>query len=252
VQDVYEGGVMFEREPVVGTMTAQVAKIVGMRIVSGEFSPGDVLPVESELCSAYGVSRTTIREAIKQLAGKRLIDVSPKIGTRVLPFSDWNLLDREVLAWRLNSQFDSKIVEDIFEMRICFEPRASFLAARHGSDEDLQLIERRYRELASAYASPSAQSDVRAAADANLEFHMAIIAMSHNGMFITIGNAIKAALRVSSEMLHRQAAKPSEDLELHDAVRHHIVARQADAAAAAMTRLLAASRDRMLRYTVKP
>ena len=66
-------------------------------------------------------------EAIKHLAGKRLIDVQPKIGTRVLPFNDWNLLDREVLAWRLNAQFDSKIVEDIFEMRLCFEPRACYL-----------------------------------------------------------------------------------------------------------------------------
>ena len=254
MQDVYEGGVMFEREPVVGTMTAQVAKIVGMRIVSGEFAPGDVLPVESELCSAYGVSRTTIREAIKQLAGKRLIEVSPKIGTRVLPFSDWNLLDRDVLAWRLNAQFDSKIVEDIFEMRMCFEPRASFLAARHGSDEAFQLIERRYAELATAYTQTAERgnSDIRAAADANLEFHMAIITISQNGMFITIGNAIKAALRVSSEMMQRQAAQPSEDLALHDAVRHHIVSRQADAAASAMTRLLQSSRDRMLRYTVKP
>jgi DNA-binding FadR family transcriptional regulator len=52
--------------------------------------------------------------------------------------------------------------------------------------------------------------------------------------------------------MQRQAAQPSEDLQLHDAVRHHIVSRQADAAAAAMTRLLQASRDRMLRYTVKP
>jgi DNA-binding FadR family transcriptional regulator len=245
---------MFEREPVVGTMTAQVAKIVGMRIVSGEFAPGDVLPVESELCAAYGVSRTTIREAIKQLAGKRLIDVSPKIGTRVLPFSDWNLLDRDVLAWRLNAQFDSKIVEDIFEMRICFEPRASFLAARHGKEESFQIIERRYHELAATYGQ-SAQhggSDVRAAADANLEFHLAIITASQNGMFITIGNAIKAALRVSSEMMQRQAAKPSEDLELHDSVRRHIVAREADAAAAAMTRLLESSRDRILRYTIAP
>lgn len=247
---------MFEREPVVGTMTAQVARIVGMRIVSGEFGPGDSLPVESELCSEYRVSRTTIREAIKQLTGKRLIEVAPKIGTRVLPFSDWNLLDRDVLAWRLNAQFDSKIVEDIFEMRLCFEPRASFLAARHGSDEDLQLIERRYRELANAYASPAAQSDVhadvRAVGEAVLEFHMAIIAMSQNGMFITIGSAIKAALRVSSEMLLREAARPSEDLELHDAVRSRIVSREPEEAAAAMTRLLAASRERMLRYTIRP
>jgi DNA-binding FadR family transcriptional regulator len=43
---------MFEREPVVGTMTAQVARTVGMRIVSGEFGPGDLLPVEGELCTS--------------------------------------------------------------------------------------------------------------------------------------------------------------------------------------------------------
>ena len=102
MHEAYEGELMFEREPIVGTITTQIAKIIGMRVVSGEFAPGDALPVESELCSAYGVSRTTLREAIKQLAGKRLIAVSPKIGTRVLPFSDWNLLDRDVLAWRLS------------------------------------------------------------------------------------------------------------------------------------------------------
>ena len=65
-----------------------------------------------------------IREAVKDLSAKRLIEVSPKVGTRVLPFADWNLLDRDVLAWRLNAQFDAKIVQDIFEMRLCFEPRA--------------------------------------------------------------------------------------------------------------------------------
>ena len=120
---------MFEREPLVGTMSAQVAKILGTRIVGGEFKPGELLPVEAELCTLFGVSRTTIREAIKQLASKRLIEVSPKIGTRVQPFADWNLLDRDVLAWRLHAQFDSKIVDDIFEMRLCFEPRASYLGA---------------------------------------------------------------------------------------------------------------------------
>jgi DNA-binding FadR family transcriptional regulator len=174
------------------------------------------------------------------------------IGTRVLPFSDWNLPDRDVLAWRLNAQFDSKIVEDIFEVRLCFEPRACFLAARHDGDEDLQLIERRYRELANAYASPAAQSDVRAVGEAVLGFHMAIIAMSPNGTFITIGSAIKAALRVSSEIPLRQAARPSEDIELHDDVCCRIVAREPEAASAAMTRLLAASRERMLRYTITP
>ncbi len=192
---------MFEREPVVGTMSAQVAKLLGMRIVSGEFRPADALPIEEELCATYGVSRTTIREAVKQLSGKRLVEVSPKIGTRVLPFADWNLLDRDVLAWRLHAQFDSKIVQDIYEMRLCFEPRATALAAQDGTREDHQLLERRYRELTSAYEIPG---EIRLAAEADLEFHLTIINMSRNGMFITIGNSIKAALRVSAEMLQRQ------------------------------------------------
>lgn len=239
---------MFEREPLVGTMSSQVAKILGMRIVSGEFRPGGALPVEEELCTAYGVSRTTIREAVKQLAGKRLVDVSPKVGTRVLPFADWNLLDRDVLAWRLHAQFDTKIVEDIYEMRLCFEPRATARAARDGSQEDHDLLERRYRELVSAY---ELAGELPLAAEADLEFHLTIINMSRNGMFITIGNSIKAALRVSAEMLQRDSVRLSEDLVLHEAVLRAVVARRATAASRAMVRLLTASRDRVLPYTVK-
>jgi DNA-binding FadR family transcriptional regulator len=239
---------MFEREPIVGTMSAQVAKILGMRVVSGEFRPGDALPIEEELCVAYGVSRTTIREAIKQLAAKRLVDVQPKVGTRVLPFADWNLLDRDVLAWRLHAQFDAKIVEDIYEMRLCFEPRATALAAKNGSKEDHALLERRYRELVSAYETPG---DGRLAAEADLEFHLAIINMSRNGMFITIGGGIKAALRVSAEMLQRQQVRLSEDLVMHEALLKQVMARRPELAAKAMVKLLTASRDRVLSYTVK-
>ncbi|HSP20369.1 MAG TPA: FadR/GntR family transcriptional regulator [Myxococcaceae bacterium] len=239
---------MFEREPIVGTMSAQVAKLLGMRIVSGEFRPGDALPIEEELCAAYGVSRTTIREAVKSLAGKRLIDVMPKIGTRVLPFTDWNLLDRDVLAWRLHAQFDRKIVEDIYEMRLCFEPRATALAARNGARRDHQVLERRYQELVLAYEMPG---EIRLAAEADLEFHLAIIAMSGNGLFITIGNSIKAALRVSAEMLQRDAERLSEDLVLHEAVLKAVKARRAQAASRAMVSLLTASRDRVLAHTVK-
>lgn len=239
---------MFEREPVVGTMSAQVARIIGTKIVGGDFQPGDTLPIEGDLCTQFGVSRTTVREAIKHLAGKRLIDVQPKIGTRVLPFADWNLLDREVLAWRLEAQFDTKIVEDIFEMRLCFEPRASFLAARNGSGDDHRLIEKRYAKLASIVQDGN---DIRLAAQADLEFHMTILNVSQNGMFITIGSAIKAALRVSSEMLQRHAAHPSDDLALYDDVRNRIVSREPEAAAEAMTNLLKASLARVLPITTK-
>lgn len=238
---------MFERESIVGTMSAQLARLLGMRIVSGEFRPGEVLPVEEELCAAYRVSRTTVREAVKQLAGKRLIALYPKVGTRVLPIADWNLLDRDVLAWRLHAQFDTRIVEDIYEMRLCFEPRAAALGARGGTREDHDLLERRYQELV---ATCGVSGEAPLAAEADLEFHLCIIDMSRNGMFITIGNSIKAALRVSAEMLRRNSARPSEDLALHRAVLRAIKARRPESASRAMVRLLTASRDRVLPYTV--
>lgn len=239
---------MLEREMLpVGTMSTQVANHIGMRIVSGEFLPGASLPIESELCETYGVSRTTIREAIKSLAGKRLIEVSPKIGTRVMPFSEWNLLDRDVLAWRLQAQFDNKIVEDIFEMRLCFEPRASFLAARDGTIEDHNLIAHYFDELVAAHEQGLA---VKATSESALEFHLAIINASHNGLFVTIGSAVKSALRVSSEMLQRHTTHPGEDIALHNAVKTAIVARRPREAASAMEHLLAAARERLLPLTV--
>lgn len=241
---------MLEREALaVGTMSAQIERSLGMRIVGGEFRPGDTLPIEHELCETYGVSRTTIREAVKRLAGKQLLDVSPKVGTRVRAFAEWNLLDRDVLAWRLHAQFDSKIVEDIFEVRLCFEPRASFLAARDGSAEEHEQIARHLRDLAAAYAESSAR---QVASEAAVEFHLAIIRASQNGLFATIGGAIKSALRVSAEMERRQGFRASEDVALHRRVCAAIAGRRPEEAAGAMADLLAAARAHLLPLTVGP
>jgi GntR family galactonate operon transcriptional repressor len=235
---------MLEREAVaVGTMSSQIERSLGMRIVSGEFAPSHILPIESELCELYGVSRTTVREAVKGLAAKRLVEVSPKTGTRVRAFAEWNLLDRDVLGWRLNAQFDTKIIEDIFEMRQCFEPRASFLAAVHGTAEHHVQIGRLMDDLAAAVAENLAP---RMASEAALEFHLAVIRASQNGLFLTIGSAIKAALRVSSEMVRRRGMAPSEDVALHRLVCDAILARRPAEALRSMQDLLAASRARVL------
>jgi GntR family galactonate operon transcriptional repressor len=235
---------MLERDAtIVGTMSSQIEKSLGMRIVSGEFLPGHALPIESELCELYGVSRTTIREAVKGLAAKRLVEVSPKVGTRIRAFAEWNLLDRDVLGWRLNAQFDTKIVEDIFEMRLCFEPRAAFLAAVAGTAEHHAQIARHFHELAGAHAENLAP---RIASEAALEFHLAVIRASQNGLFLTIGSAIKAALRVSSEMVRKHGMAPSEDIALHQPVCAAILARRPGEAQRAMRDLLVASRARVL------
>ncbi len=239
---------MLERDVgAVGTMSARIEKSLGARIVSGEFLPGDSLPIESELCEFYGVSRTSIREAVRGLMAKRLVDVSPKVGTRVRPFAEWNLLDRDVLAWRLGAQFDAKIIEDIFELRLCIEPRASYLAARAGSAEQHAQVARHFAELAAAYAEALPPL---VASEAALEFHLAIIAASQNGLFLTIGSAVKATLRVSFEMAQRQAVTPGRDIAAHRRVCEAVLARRPADAARAMKELLVASRAGLMPLAV--
>jgi len=229
-----------ERESSVSTMSAQVARILGTRVVCGEFAPGASLPIESELCQAYGVSRSTIREAVKNLAAKRLIEVAPKVGTRVLPFASWNLLDPDVLSWRLNAQFDRRIVEDLYEMRQCFEPRACFLAVRDGTESDVERIRRSFADMVSMLQTPAL------AANAETEFHLAIIAATHNGLFATIGGAVKTALRVSFSLMQKGAGRPAMDLAPYEMVVAAILARRGEEASEAMRMLLELSRLRVL------
>lgn len=72
---------------------------LGAWIASGAVLPGQTLKVESALCDELGVSRTVIREAIKTLVAKGMLDVGPKVGTRVLPVRNWNLFDPQVVGW---------------------------------------------------------------------------------------------------------------------------------------------------------
>jgi DNA-binding FadR family transcriptional regulator len=76
-----------------GTLHRQIARRLGARIVSGEMEEGAALPNEAALSKELGVSRTVVREAVKVLAAKDLLEVRPKTGTKVRPRRDWNMLD---------------------------------------------------------------------------------------------------------------------------------------------------------------
>ncbi len=81
----------------------QVAHEIGIRIMSGELAIGATPPNEAEFSGRLNVSRTALRESIKVLAAKGLLESRPKIGTRVRPRAAWNMLDPDVLAWRLEA-----------------------------------------------------------------------------------------------------------------------------------------------------
>src|SRR6266508_3486723 len=122
---------------------------IGMRILNGELMPGDALP-DNGLVDEQAVSRTVVREAIKVLAAKGLVESRPKIGTLVRPRRDWNLLDPDVLAWQIEAGLDARFLEQALELRRMIEPGAARLAAERATDEQVAALFEAYEAMASA------------------------------------------------------------------------------------------------------
>ena len=75
-----------------------LAEKLAQRILAGKYAPGSILPGEMELGEQFGVSRTAVREAVKTLTAKGMVLPRPRIGTRVMPQSNWKFLDQELLS----------------------------------------------------------------------------------------------------------------------------------------------------------
>lgn len=85
------------------SLPVQVAKELGRRIVAGTYTPGSLIDDENRLAERFQVSRVVVRDAVKILVGKGLLDVRRGIGTRVKTRDNWALLDDDVLAWHLSA-----------------------------------------------------------------------------------------------------------------------------------------------------
>ena len=108
---------------------------LAQKILAGDYPPESILPGEIELGEQFGVSRTAVREAVKTLTAKGMVLPRPRIGTRVMPRSSWNFLDKELLAWWMTESNFNEVVDHFLIMRSSLEPQACMLAAVNGSVE---------------------------------------------------------------------------------------------------------------------
>ncbi|MDQ0313755.1 FadR/GntR family transcriptional regulator [Amorphus orientalis] len=221
----------------------QVVGTLGREIVAGVYPPGSILPGEGELGGRFGVSRTVLREAMKTLAAKSLIEARTRVGTRVLERHRWNLLDHDVLSWRVEAGLDDAFVAHLATMRLAFEPAAAALAAEQATDEDIA----RLHEIVDRMGD--AGHDRASIARTDLEFHLAIAEMSRNPFMLAIGSLIEAALTIS--LKH---SSPASDRALiaevagnHRAIVDAIAQRDEAATRAAMARVIELGSERTLR-----
>lgn len=212
---------------------ARIAKQIGAAIVAGRYPPGALVPGEIELGRRYGASRTVVREAFKLLSAKGLIASRKRAGTRAMPRDAWNMLDADVLAWRLESRrAEPKFVADLLAVRAVIEPAAAALAARHRTTKALKSIERAFADM------ERTAHDAALFVEPDARFHKAILLASGNDFLAAFAALTEAALGTFVRIASRHPGAPLPSVPLHRAVLEAIRKRDAARAQQAMTALL--------------
>jgi len=210
------------------TLHAQVAREVGLQILEGRLAPGTVLPNEADFGMQLGVSRTALREAVKVLAAKGLVEVRRKTGTRVRPQHDWNALDPDVLNWLFSGKGFEVGIPDLLELRLIIEPAGARLAAKRATAQNLTEIE------AALKGMETAVEDSASSVESDLQFHLAILEATHNTFMRPFGALIQEALRASFKLTNRDRAAFEKSLRRHRDVFEAIRDKIPEAAEAAM------------------
>lgn len=148
-------------------------------ILDGVFRPGQLLPSERRLCDKLGVSRSSLREGLRTLRSKGIIDTRHGYGSTVaslLPPRDDNPLMHLF-------KDHPRTLYDLLEVRALLEGESARLAASRGTPADRVLITRRYREMAE-YVENAPSINVEHLARCDHAFHLAICQASHNPVLV--------------------------------------------------------------------
>ncbi|UNS96136.1 FCD domain-containing protein [Streptomyces tubbatahanensis] len=221
----------------------QTVEVLAHRVLSGALGEGATLDLAA-LQEELGVSLTALRESLKVLAAKGMVDARQRRGTFVRPRADWNLLDADVLRWQFQSadtaasQAAPPLLHDLDEVRGIVEPAAVRLAAERRTTADLAALEAALRDMGEA------PDGAPGAVDADLAFHRALLAASHNELLERMEMVIATARAARDRLVHGPGHHPGDPVPSHRAVLDAIRDQDGDAAEAAMRALLTqAARD---------
>ena len=201
----------YRQPPERKSMHARIVRDLGMRVVAGEFKPGDRLPPEATLLADYEISRPVLREAIRVLVAKGLVLSRQRAGATVRPRSEWHLLDPDVLYWLIQTLPQPEFVETLLTVRRIFEPAAAALAAKGASDAALKGI-------ADAFAEMDAARTPDELLEPDLAFHRRIAEATNNDLLAYIGNMLSLALRESIKLSSKIPNTHALSLPRHKAI----------------------------------
>jgi len=164
------------KEPVVTRVINRIKKA----LMEGDLLPGDYLPTETDLTKSLGVSKTSIREAIKMLQAIGIVDVRRGDGTKISEKLNGNVLDP--MIFRLIIESDQ--VKDLFDFRVMFEPACTVMAMERATPDDIFAIKKSVDQFEKAIrlGQQTLEDDTA--------FHKAMLKATHNPLVIRVGETI--------------------------------------------------------------
>ncbi len=160
-------------------------------IFSGRFRPGDRLPTEREMAQQFGVSRVTVRDALRALEAGGLIRV--KVGGQGGPYVAEPDVSQLSDSLGTHLQLRGTTFRELAEARLALETTATRLAAERATQKDLAALQ-------TAIDGPLRPSDDAAAA--SLDFHTALVTAAHNGALLAMFMATRALIQEAFDTLH--------------------------------------------------
>jgi GntR family transcriptional repressor for pyruvate dehydrogenase complex len=202
----------------------EVARDLAEAITRDRYATGEFLPTEQALVREYGTSRNVVREALKLLSARGLVEVLHGRGTRVAPRHQWQLVDQLVQLVRE----DQHVPQDLLELRRILEVEIAGLAAERASAEQVAAMQRSIDELAAADGRPDE------AIGHDIQFHDLLAAASGNVLLPMVLEPVGQLLRASRvATIHNPGAVP-RSAEAHGEILRRVTAHDGQGAREAM------------------
>lgn len=149
----------------------QIVEQIEQQILTGQLQPGQQLPSERELAEQFGASRTSVREAIRTLREKGLVEVHPGRGTFVVNNHSQGI--RQSLGWVLRAN-PAKGFADLIEVREILEPEIAALAAERAAETHVEALREAIARM------DAAMDDAEAFIEADSDFHITLAEAAGN------------------------------------------------------------------------
>lgn len=226
-------------------LSTQIASELGRRVVSGAYPTGALVEDEGTLAEHFQVSRSVIRDAVKILVGKGLLEVRRGIGTRVRERANWGLLDDDVLAWHQSVPPSRDFLRQLLDIRLLVEPKAARWAAERGTARGLADIEEAQLRMEQEKGS------IEDFVVADALFHRSILRAANNELLRSLEGAIFSALLGSIRLTNSDPRMNEDSIPFHRGVTDAILARDAARAEARMENLLSDTAHRLAEHLLE-